>query len=156
VNSSPGTATTTHARTEPLIAEGKSSKRLVEVKQFGGGHYPVRIEYDGDPPLGWMVYFLLDPANGRPFYIGKTCKFIIRMRAHCQVRTGRNPYRRLCGTDILNDKKILVCAAGGAIRVTWIQCASEADADALEYRLIRENSDTILNTQTNRWEVVRA
>lgn len=131
---------------------GRAAQNIIEVKRFVGGVYPCRIAYGDEPARGaWIVYWLIDPATWQPFYIGRTCQFINRMRAHCQVRDGGA--RRPWGTAILDRRKLSVTQQHGLIPVGYVVVASEEDADRLEHNLIREFGGQLLNTKTNKWEV---
>jgi len=115
-----------------------------------GDEYPCRIT-----PLamlsGNVVYVLFDPRDGRPFYIGRTNKFIVRMREHCQVSRTRHPDAYGRGAHRIDLRKIEIYDAGLTVPCLPLQALSEDHADWFEQALIDALPD-LLNRKINSLE----
>ncbi len=78
-------------------------------------------------PPGFYVYVYADPRSGEPFYVGKGQKY--RARAHLKAKTPN---------IILGNKIKQLRAAGLMPEITIVATPTEADAHALEQKLIKQ------------------
>ena len=111
-------------------------------KRLNGEWYPYRLEYVGDDPIAasgqFVVYGFFDRGAETPFYVGKTQEFDKRMSAHAIGQSSDELKERLRGTPAI-------------VRVLALP-PDEAQADEIEYALILQHKDTVLNRHLLKWE----
>lgn len=123
---------------------------FVTVKRLNGQPYPCEIAITGYVLANddrWVVYGLTDPRNGEVFYVGKTCKVIRRLKAHCKFRSPRSS---------LEKRKLSIAAqklAVGCVILGVYGTANEADEG--EQRFMDRYKPTLLNVQLTKWKETR-
>lgn len=133
------------AETRIVVQVMRDRKRLVR--------YPCRIAIPGAfPPEGeWVIYALCDPRSQTPYYIGKTCQFLKRMRAHCQVLPSCRPR---FGEVALAERKMEIDASGEITQAVILASAVDAaSASRMELLAIQRYGRVLLNTVRHRWEI---
>lgn len=129
---------------------------VIKVKDHSSGSdYPCVLEVQEPiPPDGtYVVYGLKDPRSEQIYYIGQTCKFLVRMRAHCKVYPPE--WRERFRPDVLNNRKWAIGMESLSTEVVIFATApTPSEADELEAHFIQQHlpARTLLNVKTSRWE----
>lgn len=127
---------------------------ILVVRHFGTKEpYPCQVRHISPMPEKGVrcIYALIDPRDGKVFYIGQTVDMLNRMRSHCQVYRSNKHF----GKNWLNKLKLEIADSGNEMVACVLATPNtQRESDHFEMLAIQEFKKTIRNTVTQKWQHV--